>query len=291
MQLILHTGAHFTEDDRLTKCLLRNRDDFAKRGVSVPGPSTYRRLMRDTLNALDGVSPSPEAREVLLDAMVDDDTADRLILSNPHLFGAPRAAIQQGRLYPKAVEKLLAISRLFPQDEIEMFMAIRNPATFLPTAFKQSPKPDIDRFIGNVPPQNIRWSELFQRIREEIPRVSVTAWCSEDSPLIWAQIIREMAGLEHGEKIIGGFDLLSSIMSRAGMKRFRAYLKEHPTMNEIQKRRVIAAFLDKFAIEDEIEEELDLPGWTMNLVDEVTEAYDEDVFEIQRIPGVNLIMP
>lgn len=291
MQLVLYTGAHFTEEDRLTKCLLRNRDDFAKRGVSVPGPSTYRRLMRETLDALDGADPSPEAREVLIDAIVDDDSAHRLILSNPHLFGAPRAAINRGRLYPRAVEKLMKVARLFPQDEIEVFMAIRNPALFLPPAFAQSPKTTIEDYLGHVPPQNVRWSELFSRMRAEVPRMTITTWCSEDSPLIWAQIIREMAGLDPGQKIIGGFDLLSSIMSRAGMKRFRGYLKEHPNMNEIQKRRVIAAFLDKFAIEDEIEEELDLPGWTDALLDEVTETYDEDVFEIQRIPGVTMITP
>ena len=40
-----------------------------------------------------------------------------------------------------------------------------------------------------------------------------------------------------------------------------------------------------------IEEELDLPGWTEALVDELSEIYDEDVFEISRIPGVNFIAP
>ena len=38
MQIIVHTGAHFTDDDRLIKCLLRNKDDFSKRGIAVPGP-------------------------------------------------------------------------------------------------------------------------------------------------------------------------------------------------------------------------------------------------------------
>ena len=44
-------------------------------------------------------------------------------------------------------------------------------------------------------------------------------------------------------------------MSKEGMQRFAAYLKSHPDMTEIQKRRVISAFLDKFALEEEIEEE------------------------------------
>ena len=59
----------------------------------------------------------------------------------------------------------------------------------------------------------------------------------------------------------------------------------------MQKRRVISAFLDKFGRDDMIEEELDLPGLTEALVDELSDIYDEDVFEISRIPGVNYIAP
>ncbi len=52
---------------------------------------------------------------------------------------------------------------------------------------------------------------------------------------------------------------------------------------------LIAAFLDKFAIEDEIEEELDMPGWTEELVDELSDLYDQDVAMIERIDGVRMI--
>ncbi len=75
------------------------------------------------------------------------------------------------------------------------------------------------------------------------------------------------------------------------MQRFAAYLKSHPDMTEIQKRRVISAFLDKFALEEEIEDELDLAGWTKDLMDDMTDVYDEDMLEVQRIPGITLIAP
>ncbi len=80
-------------------------------------------------------------------------------------------------------------------------------------------------------------------------------------------------------------------MSKEGMQRFAAYLKSHPDMTEIQKRRVISAFLDKFALEEEIEVELDLAGWTKDLMDDMTDVYDEDMLEVQRIPGITLIAP
>lgn len=291
MQVVLHAGAHNTDDDRLIKCLLRNRDDFRQRGIAVPGPSRYRRLIRDTLNAMSGGTLAPDARMVLLDAILEEDHPERLLLSNENFFSVPKLAVSKGVFYPRAELKLAQLSQIFDGDEVELFLAIRNPASFLPAVHANSPEMSFDDFMAGADPRSLHWSELVRRIRDHVPGLQITVWCNEDTPLIWAQIIRDMAALEHNQKITGGFDLLSEIMTPAGMKRFRAYLKAYPNMNEIQKRRVIAAFLDKFAIEDVIEEELDLPGWTDDLVTELSDIYDDDVFEIGRIQGVTTIAP
>ena len=73
------------------------------------------------------------------------------------------------------------------------------------------------------------------------------------------------------------------------MRRLRAYLSSHPPKNEIQRRRVLAAFLDKYALEDAIEEDLDVPGWTPELVEQMTRDYEEDLSEIAELPGVTFI--
>jgi hypothetical protein len=69
-------------------------------------------------------------------------------------------------------------------------------------------------------------------------------------------------------------------MSKGGMQRFAAYLKSHPEMTEIQKRRVMFALLNKFAFEKKIEEELTLAGWTKDLIDDVTDVYQEDMLDV-----------
>ncbi len=291
MQLVLHTGAHFTEEERLLKCLLRNKSEFADRGTAVPGPGRYRKLVRDTLNAMKEHEPALMARDVLLDAILDQENADRLILSNAHFFGPPKMAVRNGIFYPKATNKLARMTRIFYEDRTELFMALRNPATFVPAILKRVPDLDLRDVLGTYRAQDLRWSEMIARIRQEVPNLPITVWCNEDAPMIWGQIIREMSGMEHQDKIHGAFDLLASIMSKDGMRRFRSYLKSHEGMNEIQKRRVIAAFLEKFALEDAIEEELDLPGWTEPLVDELSDLYDEDVLDIQNMPGVTVISP
>ena len=291
MQLVLQTGAHFTEQERLIKSVLRNKAAFSKRGIVVPGPNSYRRLVRDTLNAMNRAPASTEAREVLLDVMLDGTSADRLILSDANFFRTAGTAIQKGVLYPAAHERMAYMEALFPDDDLEIFLAIRNPATLIPLLFANANDPSEEKFWAGKGPFDIKWSDTIARIKQAVPRIPVTVWCAEDLPAIWSEVIRELAGIGPLERINGGFDLLSAIMSKEGMERLRAYLHSHPDMSEIQKRRVIAAFLDKFALDEEIEEELDMPGWSEPLVEELTELYDEDVLAIERMPGVTLITP
>ncbi|MWB77939.1 hypothetical protein GLS40_07885 [Pseudooceanicola sp. 216_PA32_1] len=291
MEIVLHAGVHCTDDDRLVKCLLRNKDRFIQQGVAVPGPSRYRRLLRDSMQALARGPMAGDGREVLLDSILEQDGAERVLLSNDNFFCVPRLAVGHGVLYPRAEQRLDEFRTLFEEDEVTLCLGIRNPATFLPAIFAQVEDQDFLSFMGGVDPQTVRWSELIHRIRDAHPDIEILVWCNEDTPLIWSQIVRELAGLNPTARISGGFDLLTEIMNREGMHRFRSYLHSHPVMTERQKRRVIAAFLDKFAVEEAIEEELDLPGWDEDYVDALTATYEEDLVVIERIPGVQVIVP
>ncbi len=273
------------------RSLLKNKDLFSAYGVAVPGPGKYRKLLRQTMDALDVSEPAENAREVLLDAILDNASADRVILSNSHFFGPARTALQQGVIYPRAPTRMLQMANIFQTDEIELFMALKNPATFLPAVRDRAQPGDPTEFMDGMDPRAVRWSDTLVRIRDAVPRISVTVWCSEDSPLIWPEVIREMGRIEHGDEIVGGYDLLADIMAPEGMSRFQAFVEKHPDMSEAQRRRAMVAFLEKFAVDDAIEEELDMPGWTEQLVDEMTEIYDDDVFDIARMPGVQVIEP
>lgn len=293
MQIALHTGAHYTDDERLLKSLGKNRDMLTKRGVTIPKPSSYRRQIRDILNNARSAPLDPNSRGTLLKGLKGAEVVDpdRVILSNSNFFGVPRLAVSDNQYYPSAEARLQDFSGLFHVDEIEVFIAIRNPATYLPALLNACPEDTIDQVTNSSAPTALRWSELVMRLRHSLPNIALTVWCNEDTPLIWEQLLREMSGLEAIQAVEGGNDLLGEIMSPRGMQRYAEYLETHPGMTEIQKRRVTSAFLDKFALDEEVEEELDLPGWTEEYVDALSEIYDEDVYEISRIPGVTLITP
>jgi hypothetical protein len=134
-------------------------------------------------------------------------------------------------------------------------------------------------------------ADLVRRIRSIAPEATLTCWCNEDTPLIWAELVRDIAGLTPDVQITGGYDLLASIMSKEGMSRFLHYMQAHPPANDAQKRRIIAAFLDKYAIAEEVEEVVDMPGMTPEDIEDMSAAYDEDVQRIAQMPDVTFIMP
>lgn len=293
MQVVLHTGVHCTDDDRLLKCALRNAEAWRHEGVAIPGPSQYRTLLTEAVNKLRGGLPKPETREIVLDAILQEDPGQisRLVLSNENFFSVPKLMFQGGCVYQRAEVRLETLANIFSGDEVQVFMGLRDPASFLPAAFAATPHQDFRSFMDGVDPMQFRWSDLLRRIRADLPEIPITVWCNEDTPLLWGQIIREMAGIALSRKIAGAFDLYARIISREGMQRFRAFLKENQTITESQKRRVMMAFLDKYALDEEIEEELDLPGWDGPYVDMLTEVYEDDLDLIAGMDGIRLLTP
>jgi hypothetical protein len=291
LQIVYHIGANCTDGDRLLRSMMRNVDGLRSHGVIVPGPGRYRKLLRETILSLDDAVPTPDARDVLLDAIIDEQDATRLVLSNSTFLCQPSRIFERGLFYGIARSKVSALRSLFPDDKIEIFLALRNPATFVPAVWDQVKGMDFRSFLGGTDPRAIRWSDLVTRIRTTVPDVPLTVWCNEDTTLIWGDLLRLLAGVGPEHAMEGTHDLLATVMSPEGLQRFLNYMETHPGQNEAQVRRVIGAFLDKYAIPEAIEEEVDLPGWDAAMVDEMTRDYEADVARIAAMPGIRFVAP
>ena len=291
MQVVIHAGAHMTDEGRLISCLRDNAETLAARGVAVPKPKTYRHLLRDLIHTARKAALPEDARDVVCAATGATDETARLVLSNQGFFGTPKMSAGGARLYPPAEIRLGLFDRIFAPDGIELFLGLRNPATLLPAMLPDTPFSSVTELLRGENPANLRWSETIAHIRAALPHIPITVWCNEDTPLIWAQILRAMAGVDESVTIEGEFALLAEIMTPAGHQRFVAYMQSRPGLSEAQKARVVAAFLDKFADEAMIEEELDVPEWDAGMIATLSALYDEDVAEIAEMDGVRLIQP
>ncbi len=291
MHIALHIGAHCTDEDFILKTLLVNRDALAGQGVVVPEPGRYRPVIRETLQILKDDAPTPQMQEAILDALLDEDQATRVVLSHDSFLCVPGMALGDGQLYPMTPRKAPRLRTLFAHNDVSFYIALRDPATFIPSVFDRAKEEDFANFIADVDPMTLRWSSVISRLRDAVPEAPVTVWCNEDTPLIWPEVIRAVAGVPPEFRMASEHEFLRNLMSRNGVQRLQAYLQAHPPANVAQRRRIVSAFLDKFAREDAIEQEIDLPGWTAAYVDTLSQLYDEDVAQIATIPGVTFIAP
>lgn len=292
MQVIIHAGAHCTDEDKLLRTLLRNADLLRAHGTAVPGPSRYRTLLSEVLHGLSEGEPQDDAREAFLDAVLDDQSGvDRLVLSHNSLFSVPKLALAGGTLYRRAEERTVLLRDLFPDDAITLCLGMRDIATFVPALHAATPHQDLDTLLDGADPLSLRWSDLLARLRAVAPDIGLTVWCNEDTPVLWGSLIREIGGLDPEQQILGAFDLFGEIVDPEGMRRFRAFMRDNPQVREAHKRRLMGAFLEKYALDEAVEEEFDLPGWDADLMDALSEDYDADIQWIAEMEGVRLHLP
>ena len=295
MRIVYHLGAHCTDDERLLRCLLKNRGVLAEQGIIVPGPTRYRNLLRETAVALKGQPASLDTQALVLEQIMEVDRAERLVLSWDSFLSYATWAMEDG-LYRSAGERVRAFSQIFPRIEAEFCLAIRNPATFLPALFDKQKatkggKKDFAAFLKNRDPMDVSWSQVVDQILSLNPGVPLTIWCDEDTPLIWPEVLQAVSGHAPGTVLEDAHELLAQIMSADGLKRMQAYLASHSVTTPDLRRKVYTAFLDKFAVPDRITVDVEVPGWTEQTVADLTALYDQDVAQIRAMPGVRFIDP
>lgn len=291
MQVVFHLGAPCTDGDQLVLSLLKNRLRLAQAGISVPPPGRYRAVIRDTARALKGTPANDQVQEGLLDAIIADAKVDRLILSDPRFICINRLVVQGAQIWPMVDRATTQLRSLFPMAEVSFCIGMRDPATLIPALFKASRFSDFTEFTENMQPHAVTWSEMLGRLQLAHPDCPITVWCNEDTPMLWGELMREIAGVGPDAELDGVDDLAETIMDEDGFARMAKWFAQNPPASEDQRRRVVAAFLERYALPEEMEETLNLPGWDAELIETLSHTYDEDMAAVALIPGVRLLSP
>jgi hypothetical protein len=291
MQIAFHIGANCTDEDRLLKSVLRNASTLLSHGTAVPGPSKYRSLLRETIQGLDGARPAPDTREILLDAIVEDDNIQRVVLCNDNFIAIPKRIFDHGVFYPQTEQKIRGLAQLFPDDELSFFFSIRNPAGFLQDVAKRANVTNLRDYLGMLSPLDMLWSNVLKRIRYAAPDALVYVWCNEDSPIIWEDLIRLKANLADDVPITGQYDVISQIVTPEGMQDLMTKSSDKPALDRIARHEMLADILEAHAKPDAMDDEIEFPELDQSIVDALTQSYESDLDVIGAMEGVELILP
>lgn len=291
MQMVFHVGVHATDGDRLLKALLNNREWLHQNGTEIVPPSRHRGMFEEALMALNGGTATPEMEQIMLDAILETEIPRRAVFSTQTFMGAPGRAVGRDGFYPQIGPRIAALANLFPNAECEFFAAIRNPATLLTEVLQQFQGGDYSTLMQGRDPLDLRWRDAIQHMVRSAQGRRVVLWCHEDAPLIWPEIIRLIADMPAEAPLNDAQAFLQELLGDAGMGHLRMALEGRDHLSIAERRNLQARILEDHALPGALDQAIDLPGWTQDLVDEVTHNYRSDVAEIAVLPGVEFILP
>ena len=136
--------------------------------------------------------------------------------------------------------------------------------------------------------EDFSWTDLITRIKRGAPSANIIVWCNEDTPIIWEDLMRAIAGLQPDVPLQGQTDMAEAIVSEEGIKALRTRV---PTGDRTQAQDAIAAILEDHAQPDMLEDDISLPDLTPDVIEILTDRYDDDLDAIVQMDGVKLILP
>jgi hypothetical protein len=165
--------------------------DGQPRGASDQSPAPKTPAIQPPATAQLEIAPHIDAPAV---------PARRLVLSEENILGTSHdpELMWTGRFYPRAGVILPRLLRLLPPGRVQVALAVRDPATFLVSAWSQrllSGQPTtFERFLDALDPALLRWSDLVWRIGQALPGVPMTVWPYEAWPGVAPAVLEVLLG-------------------------------------------------------------------------------------------------
>lgn len=284
MQIVLHIGAHATNEEALLRGLLANHDRLHGCGVAVPGPARYRDLLRDVIARLEGAEAAEGSGDLILDEVGVAPETDRVILSYPHAMGFPVGAVGRDMLYPSATRRIGALLRLFEGHEVTLALGLRSPVTWLPDIFaRQNAKTEAE-FFARVDLHALRWSHLVTRLADLRPSGGMIVWSDEGAPLGWPAILRALAGVGWDVPLAETDAIARSLLSEEAGRALALRLAQFDPPDARSWAALVADHLRDHADPALAEVEITLAGWSQALVDLLAARHEAD---LGRIAGLS----
>ncbi len=291
MQVVIHAGVAFSDNDCLIETLLANADGLQQQRIVPLDLAQGRQFVKVASDAMAGGANPLEVQGQLECVLPDRTACDRVIVSSDKAFGPRRTAILDGQFYPLAGERTAFVDRILNDEQIELFFGVMNPATFISKTLMSLPEDRRKAVLDNTDISCLSWLNMIEDLRDQAPDVQLTLWANEDTPLIWGDILRALAGLPEDATVLHEYAFLASLLTDTGRAELAQLVHQIGRKDRDMLRNSLAHLFDEHADPAQIEEELELPGWNADLVGAFSEIYEQDLAKIRSMPGVRVLQP
>ncbi len=190
-RLVLLAGAHKTASSHIQHSLLGSAPALNELGIAVIGPKTMRKDLTPFSQLLrDGMTAQVVRAAAAGFLKHHGGDADTIALMDENILGGTdrKMLMRRKKLYPWAHTRVARLLQLFEDHDVDLALATRNPATFLPSCWSESLHhgryDDFDSFVAGFDPSDKIWTRLVDRIMTTCPSLNLTLWRYEDFPAL-----------------------------------------------------------------------------------------------------------
>lgn len=291
MKVAIHAGAAFTDEGRVLNSLKKNSGILAKNGVAYYGLRLYDRTFKPAFEKLANEAVDLTSSQNLKSILPNDADTQRAVFSSGRFAGDPAAALQEGQLYPLAGRRMALLEQVFDDHQLELYIGLRNPGSFIPKLLMSLPESERTEIVRNTDLSCLSWIGIIEDIQDLAPSVQITLWSNEDTPFIWGDIMRALTGLDASTTLVDEYDLLATLLDETGQTKVLALSNQIEPQDRSALHEQLAQIFEEHALPEKIEEELDLPGWSTEIVDAFSELYEQDLERLGAVPGVRVLKP
>lgn len=291
MKIAFHLGVHTTDGDRMVRTLVNNRASLAKSRTEIVPQNRHQGIFEEALKALQGGKATPDMEQIMLDSVLEQDDTERMVCSSPAFLGAASRALGPEGLYPSAGTRIRALNSLFPSAETEYFIALKNPATLVGDLLSRASPRDLEALTEDAGPARLSWLATVQNIAQAAQGRRLVLWCHEDVPLIWPDVARLVGGIAPEGELSGGLLYMHELLGDQGLGHLRKALATQDQMTVTARRKIYAEQLAQHALPGMADQPIEVPGWSQETVDAVTQRYHWEINQIAVLPEVEFVLP
>ncbi|KAB7613643.1 hypothetical protein F9L33_09710 [Amylibacter sp. SFDW26] len=292
MDINLYIGAHNTSTNAIISILENNDALLSEQRIHFASSKVAIQHLAAAQKALVDGTRLETVQQKFISAMTNGKNIDRLVIISPNILGTATRPFGKEVFYPRTSGLMQQLQNMFQGLNMKLFFSVRNPSDFIPLCYSESllgaSFGSFENFTQEVELTNLRWSSLLHRLQGKQDENHVTIWRHEDYPSMWRDVIQLLTGVKNNQMLKGSSAVPTENLSLNGARLFNRYVEEHPPRTKEDFANMKAAFLQKFP---ETSEPVKDVYWDAEVIQTLTDNYDDDWYYIERMEGIRTIQP
>lgn len=281
MQIVIHIGAHETDNGCVIQTLREHQGSSISRLLEVPDPLKYLDLIEGAKKNLNGHPASKVLEDSLLAMILETDHTERLVLGSENFLSWPHNIWIQGEFFPNAARNIKLLRMLFPSFSVEFNLIVRNPFSFINALQKHRKNKRLREELLHVNPINVSWFQTIKQIARAVPDCKIHVWRFEALAVDWPKMIKALAVFPENTPVQITEQTIENFLNPRGKKYFLKSLSTNPPSDESKLFERFSSYVLVHGKERAEEIITTSQIWEMT-----EENYQDDILRLKEIPNV-----